>query len=424
MRKSSRTSIPVVVAAFLLAACGGGGTDPVSEVAPEEESVEAPTRGDADLVIWTDALKEAAVTSVAEPFGERNGISVAVQVVSSDLQANFVTANAAGNGPDVVVGAHDWIGNLVQNGAIEPLQLTPDQLAGYSDVAVQATTYNGRLYGVPYGVETLGLYRNTDLAPEAPTTLDDAIEAGQAAVRAHAEVDSALNVPVGDLGDAYHMQPLFTSLGGYLFGTDADGGFDPQDLGVGGPGSIAAAERIHRLGEQGDRVLRRSISSDNSIALFTEGKAAFLISGPWALGDIRNSGIAYDVQPVPAFAGAEDAKPFMGAQAFMVAAAGKNKAFAQEFVTRAVNTEEAMITMFEGAKLPPSMTAVAESIAQSDADIATFAAAAAVAAPMPAIPEMSAVWEPLGKAYAAIVGGADPEKTIRDAGATIQRNIG
>ena len=32
----------------------------------------------------------------------------------------FVTAAQAGKGPDLVMGAHDWIGNLVQNGTIDP----------------------------------------------------------------------------------------------------------------------------------------------------------------------------------------------------------------------------------------------------------------------------------------------------------------
>ena len=49
---------------------------------------------------------------------------------------------------------------------------------------------------------------------------------------------------VGEQGDAYHMQPLYTSGGGYLFGTDAEGNQDPTDLGVGKEGSIAAAEKI------------------------------------------------------------------------------------------------------------------------------------------------------------------------------------
>lgn len=421
MRRLVRTLAPAVLAVSLTA-CGGGGSSPAPEASesssPTESTSEsgAPERGDADLVIWTDDLKLEAVKTVADGFATDQGITVDVQAVT-DLQANFVTANGAGNGPDVVVGAHDWIGNLVQNGAIDPLQLTPDQLGGYSEKAVQATTYDGQLYGVPYGIESIALYRNTDVVKDEPATLDEAIKAGQAAVDA-GKVQSALNLPVGELGDAYHMQPILTSMGGYLFGQDADGAYLPEDIGVGKPGSIAAAKKISELAKA--KVLRTSVSGDNSIALFTGGKAAFLISGPWALGDIQKAGMKYAIQPIPGFAGKEPAAPFMGAQAFMVASGAQNKAFAQEFITNGVNTEDAMKTLFDLAKLPPAMTSVQEQV--KDEDTALFAEAANRADPMPAIPEMSAVWEPLGKAYAAIVAGADPAKTMSDAGKTITKN--
>lgn len=424
MRRIARTLVPALLAVALTAGCGGGGssgsdtTTSSGESPSSDASGAVPERGDADLVIWTDALKIDAVKKVADEFAAAQGIKVATQAISSDLQTNFVTANTAGNGPDVVVGAHDWIGNLVQNGAIDPLPLTPDQLQGYSEKAVQATTYNDQLYGVPYGIEALGLYRNTEVAPDEPATLDDAIKAGEAARKA-GKVDSALNLPVGENGDAYHMEPVLTSMGGYLFGQTADGEYDPTDLGVGKPGSLDAAETISELGKQ--KVLRTSISPDNSIALFTSGKAAFLVSGPWALADVKKSGIDYAVQPVPGFAGEQPAEPFMGAQAFMVASNAKNKPFAQEFVTNGVNNEATMMTLYEGTNLPPAMTAVQEQV--TDKDIALFADAANKAAPMPAIPEMAAVWEPLGKAYAAIVTGADPTKTMSDAGKTISNAI-
>ena len=416
----ARTVLPAVLALVLTTAgCGGSDESPSDSAAPDDSPSEAtsegvPSRGDADLVIWTDALKIDAVKTVADTFAEDNGISVEVQAVSTDLQPNFVTANSAGNGPDVVVGAHDWIGNLVQNGAIEPLQLTPADLQGYSEKAVQATTYDGQLYGVPYGIEALALYRNTDVAPDEPATLDDAIAAGQAAVKA-GKVESALNLPVGENGDAYHMEPILTSMGGYLFGYDEATGYDAADLGLDQPGSIAAAKKISELAKQ--KVLRPSISADNSIALFTEDKAAFLVSGPWALGDIKASGMNYAVQTIPGFAGEEPAQPFMGAQAFMVASGAENAAFAQEFVTVGVNNEEAMQALYDGATLPPAMTSVQDAL--DDEDIALFADAANQGAPMPAIPEMSAVWEPLGKAYAAIVAGSDPTKTMTDADKTI-----
>ncbi|MGD9960968.1 sugar ABC transporter substrate-binding protein [Nocardioides sp.] len=424
MLKITRTLAPALVAVALIAAACGGDPAPSSNASDsaspsaDESSTALPERGDADLVIWTDPIKLAGVQKVADDFASANDVSVSVQAISADLQTNFVTANSAGNGPDIVVGAHDWIGNLVQNGSINPLQLAPADLAGYSEKAVQATTYDGKLYGVPYGIEALALYRNTAVAPDEPKTMDDAIDAGLAAVKAK-KVDSALNLPVGDLGDAYHMEPILTSMGGYIFAQDDTGAYLPEDVGIGKDGSISAAKKISELAKQ--KVLRTSISGDNSIALFTAGKAAFLVSGPWALADVQKSGMKYAIQPVPGFAGQQPAAPFMGAQAFMVASGAKNEAIAQEFINTGVNSEEAMTTLFDLTKLPPAMTSVQDKV--DDPNIAVFADAANAASPMPAIPAMATVWAPLGKAYSAIVGGADPTKTIKAAGSTINDEI-
>lgn len=431
MRRYPRILALVAGVALATSACGGGSTTqtepdaaaPTSEASEPAEGAEgAPARGDADLVIWTDELKVDAVKEVGDVFAEANDITVDVQVISGELQTNFITANTAGNGPDVVVGAHDWIGNMVQNGAIEPLQLTPDQLSGYSDVAVQATTYEGQLYGLPYGVEALGLYRNTDVVPEEPATLDEAFAAGQRAVKA-GEVKSPFNLPVGELGDAYHMQPILTSMGGYLFGRTPEGDADPTDLGLASEGGLAAARKISELGEKGSKILRRSISGDNNIAIFANGDAAFMVSGPWALNDINAGDVNYEISAIPGFEGEQPAQPFAGVQAFYVASNGQNKAFAQEFVSNGVNTEEAMTTMFEGTRLPAAMTAVAEANAADNPELQIFSQVAESADPMPAIPEMAAVWEPLGKAYAAIVGGADPVATMRSTAQTIEQAV-
>lgn len=419
MRTLARTLGPAALVLALATACGGGSSTPdASPSATNDTSDAGDGGGDADLVVWTDSLKIDAVTQVAEDFGEANGITVKVQAISEDLQGSFVTADAAGNGPDVVVGAHDWIGNLVQNGAIEPLNLTPDELSGYSEKAVQATTYDGKLYGVPYGIEALALYRNTDVVAEEPASMDEAISSGQAAVKA-GDVESALNLPVGELGDAYHMEPVLTSFGGYIFAYDETTGYDAQDVGIGKEGSLQAAEKIAELADA--NVLRTSISSDNSIALFTSGKAAYLVSGPWALADVKEAGFEYAIQPIPGFEGEEPAAPFMGAQAFMVAANGANQDIAQEFVNNAVNSEDAMMTLHEGTQLPPSMISVQEQV--DDPDMVTFTDAANAGAPMPAIPAMASVWEPLGKAYAAIVSGKDPIATMKSAGNTITEAI-
>src|SRR5699024_8562915 len=143
------------------------------------------------------------------------------------------------------------------------VQLPADAAEKLAPIAVSATTYEGQTYGVPYAVETLALYVNNDLtdAP-APATIEEMVAAARAG-----SAENALSLQVGEGGDPYHMQPLYTSGGGYLFGTDADGNLDPDDLGVGKPGSVRAAEKISELGEEG--VLKTSITGENSISLFT-----------------------------------------------------------------------------------------------------------------------------------------------------------
>lgn len=443
MRKSYISAAAIASAALLLAACGGGGsgestadattpsdTETTAEATePEggEETTEAPAvRGEGDLVIWADSGKAEAVQAVADAYGAANGITVNVQTVAN-VRSDFVTANQAGNGPDMIVGAHDWIGQLVANGAIDPLVIGADSIAAYHENAIEATTFDGQQYALPYGMEALVLYCNNEYAPGPFDTLDAAIAAGQAAKDA-GQVQSALNVPVGVTGDAYHMQPLFTSAGGYLFGY-ADGVWDPNDLGIATEGGLAAGQKIYDLGEAGQGVLSTAIDGSNSIALFTEGSAACLISGPWALNDIRAAlgDDGFNMQPIPGFEGMNPAQPFLGVNAFYVASNGANKAFAQDFVASTaaggLNTPDAMRTLFEISAQPPAMTAIADEARAADPAMVTFLDAATNAQPMPAIPAMDAIWAPMGQAWSAIVGGADPTETLTTAVSTIAAAI-
>ncbi|MEV4722429.1 sugar ABC transporter substrate-binding protein [Micromonospora humida] len=413
-----RTAGVVTVLGLALAASGCGGDNSKDEPAAKATSPAASGK----LVIWADDKRTAALKPFAEKFGQENGVTVEVQAVSKDLQTNFVTASQQGSGPDVVVGAHDWIGNLVQNGAIDPVQLAAEQKSGFNETAIKAVTFNGQLYGVPYATENVALIRNTALAPEAPKTIEDLVATGKK-LKADKKASEILCLQSGQNGDAYHIYPLYTSAGGYLFGTAANGDYDPKDLGVGKPESIEAFTKIGKLGEKGDGALKRSITGENSIATFTGKKCAFLVSGPWAIADAKKAGISYDISPVPGFAGGKPAQPFVGVQAFYVAAKGKNKALAQEFVTNYVTTPELAVALYQAEPRPPALTAAFDQVKGADPDLAKFSEAGKGGQVLPAIPAMAAIWDPFGKAEAAVIGGADPAKTVTAAGKTISGQI-
>lgn len=411
MRMPLRAVGVFALAALTLTACGSS--------KPSESASTAPT---ATLAIWADDQRAAALKPFAEQFGKANHVDVQVQAVSKDLQTNFVTAAQSGKGPDIVVGAHDWIGNLVQNGTIDPIQLSDSQKSGFADVAMKAVTFNGQVYGVPYAIENLALIRNTDLAPTAPATIEDLVAAGKA-LKDAGKVTNIMSLQVGQNGDAYHVYPLFASAGGYLFGTKANGDYDPADLGVGKPASVEAFKKIAALGEKGSGALTRSVNSDNAIPTFTGGKTPFLISGPWAVADIKKAGLKYDITPVPGFAGGKAATPFVGVQAFYVASKGKSKALANEFITNYLTKPELQVALYQANPRPPALNAAMDQVKGTDPDIEKWLAAGKGGAVLPAIPAMAAVWDPFGKAESAIVGGADVPSTLAGASKTISDAI-
>jgi arabinogalactan oligomer/maltooligosaccharide transport system substrate-binding protein len=371
------------------AACGSDDGDTGAET----------TEFSGELVIWADETRTPVLKEFVKDFETQVGVKVTVEEHVGTLREDFLTAAEQGQGPDIVVGAHDWAGQYAAAGAISPVTLAADKQGALNEASVKAFTVDGSVYGVPYALENLGLIRNTDLAPDAPATFEELVAAGKAA-----GTEEVLTMEVGVDGNAYSAYPLFASMGGYLFKDDGAGNLDPNDVGVDSPGGVAAFEKFAELGKDG--VLKTTIDATNTIPFFVEGKTAFMISGPWALADVQGAGLAYEVTAIPGFEGQGPASPFLGVQGFYVSATAENAVFAQEFVTNYVLTEELQLSLAEAGGRLPALTAAAEAFAADNADIQGFAAAGENAVPMPNIPAMNAVWEPFGAAAAQAIRDA------------------
>src|SRR5215212_7467635 len=208
------------------ASAGAGASASADASAGASAEASGGANSGATLLIWADQKRAAAIEPLAKQWATDNGVTVKVESIASDIIPKFKTASQAGNPPDVVVWAHDVIGDLVQNGAIEPVQGMSDTSA-FDELAIKGMTFGGKLYGVPYSVENIALIRNTDLAPEAPATMDDLIKAGQQLVT-DKKATEVMALQVGQKGDAYHIYPVFTSGGGSFFGLTDTGDPDPK----------------------------------------------------------------------------------------------------------------------------------------------------------------------------------------------------
>ena len=301
--------------------------------------------------------------------------------------------------------------------------MTDATKALFQKPAVQAVTFNSQIYGVPFALENIALYRNTDLAPTAPTTWEE-LQATATQLQTEGKVSELLALPIGtDGGPApYHVQPIFTSGGGVLFVPNPDGSYDTKQMEMGSQGSIDAMTKIGQMGAAG--LLKTSIGADNVATLFTDQKAAIMVSGPWQLPAVEKSGVKYEVSDLPKFADGTDAQPFIGAQNLYVAAKGKNKALAQEFATNFFIQPDVAKALYDVQPRPPALQSVYDEIAATNKDIKAFGEAGANGQPLPSIPQMAAIFDPWGKALVSIIGGADPTTTTQQLATSINGILG
>ncbi len=340
----------LLILSLVLVACGGSAEETVEEPAVEEapaETLAAPATTSPPpekLVIWAEEKIATALDPLVGAYESAAGVDVEVVIYDfGAIKNDVLTAGPAGEGPDLFVGPHDMVGEIVANGVVAPLDLG-SIAEDIFDVGIAGFSYNGEVYGFPYATEAIAMYYNADLIDGVPSTWDNVKAACD-----EAGTELCVGAPGGGGGgDAYHNHPFFASDGGYIF--KFDGGFDPSDVGLDNASALASAEYLDSLVKNGTVA---STDYSASMTAFQEGRSLFWMTGPWA----------------------------------------RNDAAAVNYAT--VEVQAAMYA--EDPRLPAtkSLFAVVEA---EDPIAAQFAASASNGIPMPNIPEMGNVWGPVGDA--------------------------
>ncbi|MBN2005078.1 MAG: extracellular solute-binding protein [Anaerolineae bacterium] len=371
------------------------------------------------LVIWADETRVPALQSLAEAFKAEYGIDIVVeQLAFGDIRDIFAVAAPAGEGPDIIIGAHDWLGELAASGLLAPIDLG-DKIADFSPAAVQAFTYQGELYGMPNAIENVAFFRNVDLVPDAPETWDEVLSVSKELAKDNGEDLEANQYGFVRMeGDPYHFFPIQTAFGGYIFGYNEDRSWDPTNVGLDSEGSIAAAQWYADLIT--NKLQPPAMDSETMVSWFEKGKAAMIITGPWNLPRIKESGVNYAISNIPS--ATEIGRPFLGAQGFMINAFSKEPLLAQVFLVEFVATTETMQAFYDSQPRPPVYLPFMQTL--DDPDQVAFSQAGAQAVPMPAIPEMSAVWDAWTNALVLIAqNGDDPASAFTNAAQQIRDAI-
>jgi maltose-binding protein MalE len=385
----------------LLVAIGALAVLAAASIAPAKTQRSAATT----VRIWTDSDRLAAVTKVANAWGKARGVSVqVVQKGFGNIRSDLGTVKPA-DAPDVIIAAHDWTGQLAADGLVVPLFPKKSAIKNIPAYALKAFTY-GKLYGMPTTLENVGLFVNTSLG-KVPKTWSE-LEKYALAFQKKGGGRVALDVQQGSGGDAYHMYPLFSGLCGYVFGT-SHGQLNPKNLGVANPKFIKNAAMIDKWNSEG--LVNSKIDGNTATQLFTSGKAAYWITGPWNIDTVRKAGISFKIIQVPKIKCG--AVPFLGVNGFMVTkyAAGHGVASAaKDLVSNYMATPSAQYALATANNRYPANTVAGKRV--KDTALKQIGLASKGGVPMPNIPQMNSVWSDLGSAWVKSTkgSGATPAK--------------
>lgn len=393
---------------LVLAGCAGGGDEAgdTASSAPEMAG---------ELTVWVDQNRADALKDVVAAFEDETGVEVKLVVKDyGKIRDDFTAQVPTGKGPDITIGAHDWLGSFLQDGLIAPIELG-DKSSDFQDVAIAAFSADGKVYGLPYAIENIALMRNTALASEAPATFDDMVAAGTAA---GSQYPFVVGLDPAN-ADPYHLYGFQTSFGNSVFAQNADGSYDGSQLTIGDEAGLAYASWLGAQGAAG--TINLNLTQDLAKEAFNSGQTPFIITGPWNVADAQAKGIDVAIDPIPT-AGGQVAAPFVGVQGFYLNAKSKNTLAANEFLVNYMATEEVQTALYEVGDRPPALKASYEA-AQADAITKGFGEVGANGVPQPSIPEMGLVWESWGVAEAAIIKGADPATTWTNMATQVQAEI-
>ena len=410
-RKRIGALLVVVVAGFLAALAG---------------SIHMARAAGPTLTIWTDQTRKDAVTQVASQWAAKNP-GVTINVVVQDfggIRDKLGTVDAA-SAPDVIVGAHDWTGQLAANGLVEPIYLSAAVKKQFPAYTLNAFSYGlavKKLYGVPTQIENIGLVVNTALE-KIPTTFAQLEQEALAFKHKHSG-NLAIAVQQGSGGDAYHMYPFFSGLGGYIFGTNSAGNLDPSNIGVANKAFLKNAKLIDKWNKEG--LINSAVDGSTAQNAFIKKQAAFWVTGPWNSQLLEQSGLKFKVIQVPAIVNAS--VPFLGVQGFMVTKYADPHGvggLAEDLVANYMTTPAAQLALAVANGRYPANTVAGKQV--HDPVLAQFGKAGTGGVPMPNIPQMNSVWGDLGGAWVKATKGpgATPAATaFKGAARAIADKIG
>jgi arabinogalactan oligomer / maltooligosaccharide transport system substrate-binding protein len=418
MKKALSIFMMIVLMLGVLAACGPKrDVSSTKDTDKKEETAAKPEK----LVVWEDKDKSGWLEKVAADFEKEYGIKIEYKEVemATKQRDQLRLDGPAGTGPDIVTLPHDQIGQVATEGLIAELKVDSKVTDTFSQSSIDAQTYDGKLYGLPKSSETPVFVYNKDLMKEVPKTLEDLYTFAK-------ENTKGENYGFLALWDNFYFaHGIIGGMGGYVFKNN-DGKLDPADIGLNNDGAVEGTEYIQKWYKEG--LFPNGIIGENGGSamdgLFTEGKVAAVMNGPWSFKPYQDAGINIGMAALPTLQNGEHVKTFMGVKGWHVSAFSKHQEWATKFLEFITDDENSKYRFEQTAEVPTNKALLDDSAIKDNEGAKAVAEQSQYAVPMPNIPEMGQVWKPMADSLQTVVTGkAEPKQALDSAVDQIKANI-
>ena len=288
----------VAILAFVLTACGGGGSSP---------------SGPTEIAVWhgyQDTEGEVFKGLVAQYNKDHPDVKVSELYSSNDLVLQKVlTAVRGGSAPDVAYMFGSWSPNIAQIPQVVDMSeevSNPDwKWDDFYQSERTAATVGDKIVGVPALVDNLAIVYNKKLfadagvAPPTPTWTWDDFRAAAAKLTDASKGQYGWLIPAdGSEDTVWHYLPMLWEAGGNILNSDNTKAAFNSEAGV------KALTVLQQMAVD-DKSLYLDTTNENGPKLMNSGKIGMLVTGPWDLSSL--SDIEYGVQIMPTFPGSTGA---------------------------------------------------------------------------------------------------------------------
>ncbi|WP_239617600.1 sugar ABC transporter substrate-binding protein [Cohnella mopanensis] len=399
---------------LVLAACGGNkngnesspSTSPAAteaesasattpnESATEEAPVDVKAEDGATLKIWSDKTERVFIESVIPDFKAKYGVDVTIEEVNIPDQATKLETDGPANlAADVLMIPHNHVSKLAAANLILPNDLfEAETKANTLQTALDASSYNGILYGYPQTIETYALFYNKALVKEVPKTWDDVIKFAESY-----NDPSNKKYAIGWLHNLYFNSMFVKWKGGYIFGKDDT---DGTDIGLNSDGAIEGLKYYQSL-KKIFPIKTTDFTFDIQSELFSTGKLAMSIDGPWSIGAYKGK-VDFGIAPLPAFPDGKPALSLSGVRSFYVNSYTKYPNASKLFANFLTSKENALKDFQLANIIPANKEANEDPLIKNDPILSGIVEQFKNSKPMPSIPEMNSLYAPTDAAWAAI----------------------